>query len=785
MSPDPFAAIAKPLSTPPPPGGADPFAAIAKPAAGGPPPPVGNGGGSGAGTPATGMQRVKTALTGENETDEQYQAPVTGGMLWGAVNSGAHLLGNVLDMISKPKEAAPSIGNPTGEGQPQQTKLAVNVDKHLQDAAAWLRSGGEPEGFWQNVGAIGEQVMEYVGTDGLLKLVGPAAGAVETAEHLKSAQQVAQTIKANPKIAGLIAVGLKAAKDATLMGAQTYGHTMDAGQAAEAAAMGGAGRVVTEGVGAAGRALLKTTPKTLTIAGEEIPALASQVNDAGEPTGTSSAGAPKIAQAQQTGAQGVLGNTARQGAGNALTWLNLFGNRTENAAAEGVPRLTAGEGAEPFTFHLEGPPTTETKTGEIAQSAKQEPRAAFKDPRFTAESAPTRTAEFVNGKPIPGAEGATGADIRTDRTPEARGEIVGGGGPLQTTDPREAEAWLQQLDDLKQSPAYDHLPIAQQSAIDKQYNALTDQLGLYHASPYVKRFSPADIPAAVSQINTFGDAAAQVQGAAKPIYETLDRVSDGQFSKFNGAVKQAQKVIRSATSMEAVESAQVKLSEANEAIENLMTRHASEISPTDYRAARSAWRDSMVLSNLHTVTERMMNGVTSEESAQGLPRIMTGKTKALENWLATGSNRASAERLIGADGVTNLKRITLLLSNQSSARAAASVAKEVFMTGMNHAGRMGSFGALAGGFLMHQAGGEWASGAIGGAALEAGTRYVLRQAATNPAVGKLLEFAARNHLSPEHYAPLIARALTTPLQSQEGEQEPAAEPAAEQEAPAQ
>jgi hypothetical protein len=716
------------------------------------------------------MQRIT-----DSSQDPSWLQPLSGTGS-GVINSAAHLVGNVLDMISTPS-TPPTIGNPTGEGEPNKTALAATVDKHLHDAANWLRSGGPPEGFWQNVGAIGEQVLEYMGTDGLLKMVGPAVGAVDTAEHLKQAQQVAQVIKGNSKIAGLMAIGLKVAKDATLMGAQTYGHTMDPGQAAEAAVFGGATRGATEAVGAAGRALLKRAPKVLNVAGEEIPALAEQVNEAGEPTGTNAAGAPKIAAAQQTGAQAVLGNTARQGAGNALTWVNLYGNRAVEPAAEGVPRLGAGEGAEPFTFTLEGPGTTETPTGEIAHSAAQEPRAAFKDPRFTAESAPTRTAEFVNGHPIPGAEGGTGADIRTQRTPEARGEIVGGGGNLQTTDPREAEAWLQQLDDLRQSPTYDSLPTKQQSLIDDQFKALQEQLGLYHASPYVQRFAPADVNAAVGQVHTFGDAAAQVQAAAKPIYETLDRVSGGDFSKFNGQVKAAQKVIRSASSMEAVEAAETRLSEANEAIDNLMTRHASAISPTDYRAARSAWRDSMTLANLHNVTERMMNGITSEESERGLPRIMTGRTKALEAWLSKGTNRADAERLIGSEGVTNLKRITMLLSNASTARAASSVAKETMLEMGRHIGR-GGMGAMAGAAIAHTVGADAWTGAVTGAALADGMRYVMRQAATNPNVGKLLDFAARNNLSPQHYAPLIARAIATPLQEQ---QQPAEEQTGEEE----
>ena len=51
---------------------------------------------------------------------------------------------------------------------------------------------------------------------------------------------------------------------------------------------------------------------------------------------------------------------------------------------------------------------------------------------------------------------------------EPRGETVGGGGQVQTTDPAEAESWLSQLEQVQQSKVYESMPKAQQDAIEAQ-----------------------------------------------------------------------------------------------------------------------------------------------------------------------------------------------------------------------------------------------------------------------------------------------------------------------------
>ncbi len=219
----------------------------------------------------TGLQRAEEAVTGANETDPNWKAPATGGMISGAMKSAATGLGGILDLITKPQESLTSgmnlnpkeladgykKANP-GASQQQVAAFVNNIinnphqapPKVLQEISTWLHQGQQPNGLWENIGALGEQALEWIGGEGLLKLTTAPAKAVQagqavtqvadTAAHMKQAGQVASFLKANPKIAGLLTVGLKAAKDALGVGAQNYMHNEDVGEAVKAGAFGGA-----------------------------------------------------------------------------------------------------------------------------------------------------------------------------------------------------------------------------------------------------------------------------------------------------------------------------------------------------------------------------------------------------------------------------------------------------------------------------------------------------------------------------------------------------------------
>jgi hypothetical protein len=677
----------------------------------------------------------------------------------GAIKSAGQVVGNILDFFSAPRP----IGNAAPE---QQTPLQQRTSQHLKDAVNWLRTGDQPSGFLEHVGAIGEQVLELMGTDGLLKLAGRApqaaeavSGAMRAGEDLKNAQQITATLARNPKIAGLLAIGLKATRDATMLGGQTYAHTEDPEQALLAAGTAGTLRFGAEGLGAAARWVQKVRPTAVDIAGVKIPVLAPQLNEAKMPIEGGAEGAPEIAAEQQKGAQQVIGNVAKNATQTALDRVNQ--TRPAIAATTDAARmLPAPEGAQPFTFTLGGTPTAEEPTGQIAHPAGKVQQPAAFPPKFTTASGP---------EPVAGGEGTTGADVSTATAPEARGETVGGGGVLQTTNPATAESWLRQLEEVEQSSAFKSLKPAQQEAISAERERLADQLGMYHASPYAQHFGQVDTENALSHVRTFGDAADQIQAAVKPVYEKLDQVSNGDFNKYNQAAKQALRIMRSATSTDAYEAAEQRYREATGAIDDLINRHAGDVSTKDYSAAKMAWRDSSRLNELHSVFERMMNGITAEESDQGLSRVMTGRTKQLEAYLSKGQNREQIEGLIGTDGVTNLKKLTQLMSKANTNRQTVSAAREIYNRIAEHA-RVGGGGGLIGGAVAHWMGAPWYEGMLAGAATTEGIRAVMRDAMTNPRIGNLLDYAVEHGVSPSVYAPLIARAIVEPLEEPEPQQ---------------
>jgi hypothetical protein len=68
--------------------------------------------------------------------------------------------------------------------------------------------------------------------------------------------------------------------------------------------------------------------------------------------------------------------------------------------------------------------------------------------------------------------------------------------------------------------------------------------------------------------------------------------------------------------------------------------------------------------------------------------------------------------------------------------------------------------------VAHMLGLPWYEGVAAGAFATEGMRAILRDAMVNPRIGTLVDFAARNGVDPKIYAPLIARAITVPLQEQ-------------------
>jgi hypothetical protein len=301
----------------------------------------------------------KTAL--QNFTDSESNVPANsnpltdnpevGKIISGATKSAASGLGGVWDMITNakgnentrrldPQGIASLYKELHPAATPQQIAAYVNnvisdpksaPSQTVMDVSQWLHSAGQPAGFWENVGSIGEQALEWIGMDGISKLataplkeVAAAKTAttlpeLDTVAHAKAVSAVTTFLKENPKIAGLVTVGLKASKDALGVGVQNYAHNEDPNEAVNAGLLGGALgaplHAIGELAGSVADAGDELTPTHVNVAGQDIPVAATHP-ELPQPTSLSG----KIIQgaATKAGATNFVANEVQPAAVNAV-----------------------------------------------------------------------------------------------------------------------------------------------------------------------------------------------------------------------------------------------------------------------------------------------------------------------------------------------------------------------------------------------------------------------------------------------------------------------------------
>ena len=697
------------------------------------------------------------------------EARVAGGALRSAQGGVGHLL-SILSKANMPTAYSVSYQQEHPGSTEDDAKRAYadeykktfggHISQHLQDAANWLKTGTDTQGFMEATGALGEQMLELMGPEGALKLTGKLAeaaeatkGAGQAAEKLKNAHLVTKTMMDNPIIAGLISIAGKAGSDAALMGGQTYAHTEDPVQAQHAAELGAGARV----------------------AGETV------INPL----------AKKAAQwvGERQAIPQRLRSLAQQATQNIMDRINA--TRPNFAATEDASRmLPAGEGSQPFTFTDLGTPTQETQEGPLTQEPRKkqtgtkvvEPRAEGpeKGPEWFTGAVPEGLrAQSPVGSNVREINPATGEGpalpenkpVSTNAqklvkeptfqymsgtkpgSPEARGDVVTGGANRTTTNPAEAQRWLSDLEDLQDSPEHDSLSQDQKDAIEQRRASLQDQIGMYHASPYVGRFAPVDVESILDHVHDFRDVGNQAEAAVKPVYDTMDRLTDGRFNALNQQFKNAQRSMVRPRTVRGYEAAQKRSEEALQGINEIFTRNAGEVSREDYQAAVRGWRDRSQALQLHTAVQRAIEG-----HAEDLGELLDKKAGDING-------------LIGADGINNLRQLGDLMAKRS--KETKEVANNVALEWGRHGLRVAAGGApgVVGGYIAHQMGMPAYWGMAAGGLAGQGMRRVLNMAATNPRVGTLVDYAVRNGVSPKVYAPLITRAIMVPQQEQKQPEE--------------
>jgi hypothetical protein len=164
------------------------------------------------------------------------------------------------------------------------------------------------------------------------------------------------------------------------------------------------------------------------------------------------------------------------------------------------------------------------------------------------------------------------------------------------------------------------------------------------------------------EAESFGAASAKVREAAQPTFKKLDELSDGMFSTYQNKLAAATKVVRKATSMEDLESAESQVNEAQKGIDDLFKQHADEIGPDDLANAKSAWRDQAVLSKIQTFVESAFSAPEAVADASStVTRTLKGNAlRPRLNQMVKKVPPADLERVLGKDGVQSLYEIAKL-----------------------------------------------------------------------------------------------------------------------------
>jgi hypothetical protein len=620
-------------------------------------------------------------------------------------------------------------------------------------------------------GAAIENILEFASGDEALK-------GLTYSEKLMKLAPVAKLMEKSPYLAKALDTAIRSGIVGT---GQAGAHGADAETAAATGVLTGAGAGLLEGgLGAVGAFAKRTAPAVENIAGENVQTLASQRPGTGPRGDVGVSEVPKVGTAQQAAAPRVFKNLAQRATHDALEEANQ-GRVVAGQITDPARMLPAPAETRPYAFTIEGPGATSEDVAGGTEPRKRQigtQYVAGKGSGTAPKTEPYNEGAFKYGDNEPLApvndqepfQGPTHKEpvfqYLTDLKPgqEAGSTKVTGGGDLVAADPETAQAHLSRLNDLVNHPPEGATP-GQMGAIEEARDSLQEQMDMYHSyQRTLPNFNPLDSARAAEGVGHFGDAADQVQNAAKPIYQKFDEATDGQFADLNRA--------RTAAGKRGDFTAK---HDYEHQIDQLIDQTPG-ISRSDRLQATKLWNKSKVLDGLNDVVNAAANVDDKYASQVTGGRVLSGVR--MRNGMQQLIKRYGADRLesvIGKDGMENMTRISDLLNSPKAAQGFKGMSMSVLHNIMH-----GKVGGFAGAFLGHHLGGYegGVAGAYAGAKAE---RWMLQMAATSPRVGKLLDYAVRNNVTPKVAAAGISAAMiqesqpekpATPPPEKSGEKKP-------------
>lgn len=530
-------------------------------------------------------------------------------------------------------------------GTPYRSGVHELETAQLKAAAQHLRENNpEVHGPAGVLGRGVENMGEFLGLDGLLKLAElPEAGVgAEEATHaqkMAAAAKTAKVLEDNPKIASLTAMGMKtlaaqaaktAARTGAVSGAQTYIDTGGDKDAALSSAAWGAGTgALTEGL---------------------------------------------------LGGVGLAREAYKAKAGAATQSLEEYQNAMKLYRQQVADRLTSAD-----TQNADWQKVKEQQNADHADAMKAHGQA-LNDRATQMEQARAQWKASIDQQ-----------KSAHDAAMEAYGQAVK---DRTATNQQALSGWKTQLDAQAQKHAADLADYREQLASHKQTvgslqneaatalktqrqieaqagitniarDATQDALGRFNAARGTANFEPVDATEAAKGVTSFGDTAEAIRGAARPVYDAINEATEGKFSELQKA---------RATAMRASDFPEVENVEGK--IDKMLESNPG-VNPQEWRAAKSAWRDSKDLDRIHSAVEGAFNGISPEMAAEEgtADRAVKGENLQMRlGGLLRGAKKMDPARiseLIGPDGLAGLYRAAKLTSTPELKTATQNLVEKI------------------------------------------------------------------------------------------------------------
>lgn len=162
-------------------------------------------------------------------------------------------------------------------------------------------------------------------------------------------------------------------------------------------------------------------------------------------------------------------------------------------------------------------------------------------------------------------------------------------------------------------------------------------------------------------IVSYGDLADDLRAKAKPVFQQLDSESDGAFQATKNKIDAAKKIIRNPSSMDALEHAQTSLTDGQAQLDKIFG--ASKLDPQNLQDARTLWRVSSTLDDLHGRLDKAFSvPQTARSAVKGGVTLDPKKFSTQLNNAVRSIPEKQLTEAIGADGVQNLYKINQQLA---------------------------------------------------------------------------------------------------------------------------